>query len=99
MKKRAIALITVFCFMFSGVALKLLTVANPKGIYASKNSSVRVKEIANLRGRIYDRNLKKLVNNEDETYLIIKPSPTVVNKIEKISDKEKVLDELKNGEM
>lgn len=99
MKKRAIALITVFCFMFSGVAFKLLTVANPKGIYASKNSSVRVKEIANLRGRIYDRNLKKLVNNEDETYLIIKPSPTVVNKIEKISDKEKVLDELKTGEM
>lgn len=99
MKKRVVSLVVAFSFMFSAIAVKLFAVANPKGIYASNNSSVRTKEITRLRGRIYDRNLKKLVNCENETYLIIKPTPTAIKKLDDIKDREKVFDELKNGEL
>ncbi len=85
--------------MFSSVAIKLFALTGKNSIYASENYGSRIIEIANTRGTVYDVNFKKLVNNEVENYLILKPAPAIIKEIEKLKNKEKAQKALKEGEL
>lgn len=85
--------------MFSGVALKLRLITGQNSIYASENYGSRAMEIAKTRGTVYDVNFNKLVNNEAENYLILKPSPQILNEIKKLKNKEKAQAAIEEGEL
>ena len=72
MKKRIIACLVVLSLCFSSLGLRLYFITS-NSEYASSQSDIRVKDIDEKRGNIYDCNCELLVNNEKETLFLLKP--------------------------
>lgn len=98
-KKRIISLSLLFAFLLTGVGGKLYKISSASSIYASQNSSTRLKEIAKTRGMIYDRNFKKLVNGETENYIIVKPTAKGLTETSGLENADEIHTVLKTGEL
>ena len=77
MKKRVLAFCLFVNLLFFALFGRLfsLSVLSTDTI---SNNSLKVKNIANARGFIYDRNMIPLVNNGTDYSLCVKPSPTTI---------------------
>ncbi len=96
MKKRIISSIIILSLCFSSLGVRLYFISNSSE-YASFQSHIRVKDIDQKRGNIYDCNGELLVNNENETVLLIKPDTSTFSLISEIKGKEFVKDTLMKG--
>ncbi len=97
MKKRLIALILTFNFIFIFLCGRLFLISNTSET-ASLQSSLRVKEIDASRGIIYDRNMKPLVNSDYTYTFLIKPSPSAITLLTQKGYTTEV-EQLKKGKM
>lgn len=98
-KKRIISSFLIFTLLLSGVVSKLFIISENTDVYASNNSSTRQRIIAKTRGCIYDRSLKKLVNDETQNVVIIKPTAKALTEILKLENKEEIENTLRQGEL
>lgn len=96
MKKRIIACLVVLSLCFSSLGLRLYFITS-NSEYASFQSDIRVKDIDEKRGNIYDCNGELLVNNEKETVLLVKPDISTFSIITEIKGKDFVKDTLMKG--
>lgn len=96
MKKRIVACLVVLSFCFSALCFRLYFISN-NSEYASFQSDIRVKDIDEKRGNIYDCNGELLVNNEKETVLLVKPDISTFSIITEIKGKNFVKDTLMKG--
>ena len=96
MKKRIIACLVVLSLCFSSLGLRLYFITS-NSEYASFQSDIRVKDIDEKRGNIYDCNGELLVNNEKETVLLVKPDISTFSIITEIKGKDFVKDTLLKG--
>lgn len=96
MRKRIISSIVILSLCFSALGVRLFFISNSTE-YASSQSHIRVKDIDEKRGNIYDCNGELLVNNKRETVLLIKPHSSTFSIISKIKGKDFVKDTLMEG--
>ena len=96
MKKRIISSVVALAFGFSALGIRLFFISTNTE-YASTQSHVRVKEIDEKRGNIYDCNGELLVNSETETVLLVKPDSSTFPIITELKGKAFVKETLMNG--
>lgn len=88
--KRVIALFTAFCLAIGTLCLRLYILASKGTEYVVSESHCFSVNIQNIRGDIRDRNGEKLVDNEYENIVVLKPTPMALSLIEDISDRKTV---------
>ncbi len=96
MKKRIVACLVILSLCFSALGLRLFSISN-NDEYASIQSAIRVKDIDEKRGNIYDCNGELLVNNENEVLLLVKPDISTFSIISEIKGKDFIKDTLMKG--
>ncbi len=98
MKRRIIALILTFNFLFLFLCGRLFKIsATPQT--ASIQSGLRVKQIDVSRGMIYDCNMVPLVNSDYTYSFLIKPSPYTISLLEEKGYDTDTIEKLKNGNL
>ncbi len=96
MEKRFISIIVVFSLLFSGICVRLYSIAtNP--IYANAQKSLRVRDIDYRRGFIYDRNLEPLTNNAFRKVICLKPCEDSFQYLSDLRGKQFASDTLGKG--
>ena len=97
MKKRIISGLLALALTFSALITRLFYVTNNIE-YASYQSHIRVKNIDEKRGNIYDCNGELLVNNNTQATLLVKPDATTYSVISEIKGKSFVNETLMKGQ-
>ena len=87
LKKRVILALLSIILSFSILSGKLYSIATSTEL-VSAQPHIRVREISNKKGTIYDRNAKPLVNNETKAIFCAKPTAESSILISKIMGKE-----------
>lgn len=96
MKKRLVSIIVIFSLLFSGICVRLYSIAtNP--IYANAQKSLRVRDIDYRRGFIYDRNLEPLTNNATRQVICLKPCEKSFQYLSELRGKQFATDTLGKG--
>lgn len=85
LKRRAITVFFLLAAMFAGIGARVFSVANNTQAAASAGAGLRF-DVAQLRGTIYDCNLKPLTNAEDCFKAIAKPTQKAIAALEKELD-------------
>ncbi len=83
LKKRAISALLIIIISFSALSGRLYSISSNVEL-VSVQPHIRVRELGNKKGTIYDRNGKPLTNNKTETIICAKPTAensVLVNKL------------------
>ena len=100
MDKRVIAVFTAFCFSIGALCLRLYTLSSKGTTYVVSESHYFTIDIQNIRGEILDCNGKKIVDNNYENSLILKPTPKSLSLLEEIPQNDNlqgIKERLKKG--
>ncbi len=99
MKKRATAVILIFCLLTSGLGLRLFYISKPDSIYASDIQSKKEVSLAEYRGMIYDRRKRPLVYNKNVYNVLVKPSLSALPKIKDLNETHLFKDNTEKGNL
>lgn len=99
MQKRIIGVAITFALLFTTLFTRIyVIVSDEKYVQAGKNQSVCKIEAITSNANIYDRNFMKLVNNKNQIYAAINPTPEAVSEIlPVVYDKEDFYSQLVYG--
>ncbi len=97
MEKRSVSLFIFFCLCFMGLMLRIGSINFSEYSVASQNRSRKTIVIGNSRGKIYDRNLKKLVDGEDRLIAAVSPVIGSTEYLDFMSDMDSFDDKILNG--
>ena len=87
MRKRAVTVFALLAILFVGIGARVLDISGGAQTVALSGAGVRF-EVANLRGTVYDCNLKPLTNGETAYKAIAKPTQKALAALEKELDAE-----------
>lgn len=96
MKKRVVAFVVCLCIMFISLCGRLFVLTVTSREVATQTSS-RVKNIAFVRGYIYDRNLTPLTNDTLTQTICIKPTFEAYKIISSQNENTDILPQIKKG--
>ncbi len=83
MGKRVVILHSIMLLVCMGLIIRLAELSvGSDAIQASSAQSTYTVNIAQERGYIYDRNLKPLVNSDEQSYLAVAPTPLALSALE-----------------
>lgn len=99
MQKRIIGVAVTFSLLFAILFTRIFVImSDEKYLEVSKNQSVRKLEAITSDGNIYDRNFQKLVNNKNNFYAAVNPTPEAVSEIlPYVNDKDEFYSQLVYG--
>lgn len=87
MKKRAVSALLVIIFSFLTLSGRLFYISS-KSEFVSAQPHIRVRELGNKKGTIYDRNGEPLTNRESRTIICAKPTAENAVLINKLKGKK-----------
>ncbi|MBE6800138.1 MAG: penicillin-binding protein 2 [Ruminococcaceae bacterium] len=87
MKKRVISALLVILISFLSLSGRLFFISSDSD-FVSVQPHIRVRELGNKKGTVYDRNGKQLTNNKTKTIICAKPTAENAVLISKLKGKE-----------
>jgi penicillin-binding protein 2 len=100
MYKRTVISFVVILVLFGGIMLRIYDLTGPKLSQAAERQAGLTITVSNLRGTIYDSNLKPLVNQKSEYRVAVTPNPKAIAALSSRMEENKlkeVADRLKDG--
>lgn len=97
MEKRTISLFVFFCVCFTGLMLRIGSINFSEYSLAGSSRSQRTVTIGTSRGKIYDRNLKKLVDEKSNLIAAVTPAIGSGEYLDFMSDMDSFDDKIQNG--
>ena len=97
MEKRSISLFVFFCLCFTGLMLRIAFIGSSEFSSVSQGRSRRTVTVGESRGKIYDRNLKKLVDRENKLIAAVSPVVGSVDFLGFMSDMDSFNNKITNG--
>lgn len=98
MEKRIISLFTFFCFCFSLLMLRVASINFSEFSEAGNTGGTRTVTVGRTRGRIYDRNLKLLVDEGESFIAAVTPTVGSLQYLDIMRDKSYVEKMIQNGQ-
>ena len=98
MEKRMISLFTLFCFCFSLLMLRVASINFSAFSETGNTGGTRTVVVGRTRGKIYDRNLKLLVDNEEKLIAAVTPALGSTQYLYLMKDKSYAEKMINNGQ-
>lgn len=97
MEKRMISLFTFFCLCFTGLMAKVASINFSAYSLAGTSSGQKTVFVGSTRGKIYDRNLNKLVDREEKLVAVVTPTVGSSEYLSFMSDMDSFNESIQNG--
>ena len=98
MEKRIISLFTFFCFCFALLMLRVATLNTSENSLAGRSGGSRTISVGRTRGKIYDRNLRLLVDEQAELIAAVTPAVGSLQYVELMKNSDYAEEMIKNGQ-
>lgn len=97
MEKRMISLFTFFCLCFTGLMAKVAEINFSAYSFAGTSSGQKTVFVGSTRGKIYDRNLNKLVDRNEKLIAVVTPAVGSSEYLGFMSDMDSFNESIQNG--
>ncbi|MBR3816504.1 MAG: penicillin-binding protein 2 [Clostridia bacterium] len=97
MEKRMISLFTFFCLCFTGLMTKVASINFSAYSFAGTSSGQKTVFVGSTRGKIYDRNLNKLVDKTEKLIAVVTPTVGSSEYLDFMSDMDSFNESIRSG--